>query len=115
MHIVQGKIFLKENPDQDQEVSVYIRVLDTSRADAASVKVKETVLHLVQFSDIYMNGYPFKLQIDKIDPRRRYEVDVLIDLDNDGKTGKGDYISKQAYPVLTKGYPEYVEVEVSIV
>ncbi len=112
MHTVKGKIFLKEYPDFNQEVSVYIRLMDTGRADAASLKVFESVNHLVRFRDICKNGYPFQFQTDKIDPRRRYEIEVLVDMDNDGKTGKGDYISKQAYPVLTKGYPDYVEVEI---
>ena len=44
---------------------------------------------------------------------RRYEVSVLVDLDGDGKTGKGDYINKQSYPVLTKGFPDFAEVIVS--
>ena len=112
MLLVTGKVFLKEDPGIDQDVSAYVQLLDTSRADAASVKVAETV-YQVKLQDFFTNGLQFQLQVDEIDPRRRYEVNALVDLDKDGKMGKGDYISKQAYPVLTKGYPDYVEMEVS--
>ena len=113
MATVTGKIFLKEDPGINQDVSVYVQLLDTSRADAASVKVAEAFYDLVKLRDLFTNGLQFQLQVEGIDTRRRYEVNALIDLDHDGKMGKGDYISKQAYPVLTKGYPNYVEVEVS--
>lgn len=113
MLTVTGKIFLKDDPAVIQEGHVYVQLLDTSRADAASVKVTETVYPQVKLQDLFSNGLQFQLQIDEIDPRRRYEINVLVDLDGDGKMGKGDYISMQAYPVLTKGYPDYVEVEVS--
>ena len=113
MLTVTGKIFIKDDPGAIQEGSVYVQLLDTSRADAASVKVTETVYHQVKLQDLFTNGRQFQLQVGEINPRRRYEINLLVDLDGDGKMGKGDYISKQAYPVLTKGYPDYVEVEVS--
>ena len=112
MPVVTGKVFLKDDPGKSCKANVYVRLLDTGRADASSVKVTETIYEKVDLSGIFKNGMPFRLQTDETDPKRRYEISVLVDLDGDGKKGKGDYITMQAYPVLTRGYPDHVEVTV---
>lgn len=115
MPIVRGKIFIKEDPGAKFDGVLYVRILDTSRADASSEKVNEMIFPKINLQDLFLKGKQFKLQLDEIDNSKRYEVSVLLDFDGDGKRGKGDYITKKAYPVLTRGYPDYVEVEISII
>ena len=115
MPVVNGKIYIKNDPGGIRDTIVYVRLLDTSKADASSIKITEVIYKQVNLRDLFTKGLQFHLYVDKIDSSLRYEINVLADLDKDGKMGKGDYITKQAYPVLTKGYPEYVEVEVSLI
>jgi uncharacterized lipoprotein YbaY len=112
MALLRGKVLINEEPEADQEVCVFIRLLDTSRADLSSIKVGEVVYEQIRLTDLFSTGLPFQMKIDKVDPHLRYTLSVLVDLDKDGKKGKGDYISKQSYPVLTKGHSDYVEVVV---
>ena len=113
MVLLTGKVFITEKPESDQDVCVFIRLLDTSLADVSSNKVGEVVYEQVKLSNLFTSGLPFQMKVDKVDPHLRYTLSVLVDLDKDGKKGKGDYIVKQSYPVLTKGAPDYVEVVVS--
>ena len=113
MALLTGKVFITEEPEADQEVSVFIRLLDTSLSDVSSIQVGEVVYKQVKLTHLFSLGFPFQMKVDTLHPHLRYTVSVLVDLDKDGKKGKGDYISKQSYPVLTKGYPNYVEVVVS--
>jgi uncharacterized lipoprotein YbaY len=112
---ISGKIYLKENPALNQPVEVIVKLADTSKADLAATIISKEVYSEVDLFGLLGDGMSFQLTVDQVDPVRRYEISVLVDLDGDGRKGKGDYISKQAYPVLTKGYPQYVEVEVSII
>ena len=113
MVCLTGKVIINEKPDADQEVCVFIRLFDTSLADVPSKKVGEVVYDQVALASIFSLGLPFEMKMDTIDPHLRYTIRVLVDLDKDGKKGKGDYISKQSYPVLTKGAPDSIEVVVS--
>jgi len=111
---VKGRIFLRESSGAGSAVTVFVRLIDTGKMDIRSVKIAEMVYES-NLQELEKNGLPFVLNIDDIDVSKRVEISVLADVDGDGKAGKGDYISKQAYPVLTKGYPDYVEVEVLVI
>jgi uncharacterized lipoprotein YbaY len=86
----------------------YVRLLNTSLADAASAAVAEQVIDHISTGE----KAAFILEPNSIDERDSYTVSVLVDLDGDGKVSKGDYISMQSYPVLTYGYPNELTVEV---
>ncbi len=55
----------------------------------------------------------FAIDVDDndIDPRARYVVAAHADLDADGEVSRGDYITMQSYPVLTRGYPFHANLE----
>ena len=115
MPFVSGKVIIKEKPVKEQTGIIYIRLIDASKIDVSSIKVKEIVDTDISVIAVYEKGFSFRMEIDDINPKVRYEIAVFIDLEKSGKKSKGDYITKQSYPVLTKGYPDYVEVEVSVI
>jgi hypothetical protein len=55
----------------------------------------------------------FSVEIDdaQVDPRAHYTVAAHADLDGDGAVSVGDYVSTEAYPVLTRGHPNSANVE----
>ena len=92
--------------------TVYVKLRDTSRIDARALTVDEVVLHGVDLNEVQRAGLASRLSAAEVDPRARYEVGVLVDLDGDGRPSVGDYINVRSYPVLTRGFPDHVEVEV---
>ena len=108
--LISGDIRFAEHPSLPEGAKIYVRLLDTSLADAPAKVVAEQVL-----TDISKNansGEPVSFTIDgKIENQQgSYSISVLIDVDGDGKRGKGDFINMQSYPVLTFGYPSQVSV-----
>jgi uncharacterized lipoprotein YbaY len=106
--VVKGEIKFAGKPDVPASAKIYVRLLNTSLADAPSNIVAEQVIdHLRNDEKI-----AFRLEPDSINERDSYTVSVLVDVDGDGKISKGDYISMQSYPVLTFGSPTEVTIEV---
>ena len=111
---IKGKIFLLQAPKEDTLVIVYVRLIENSKIDLPSVKIAESIYNS-NLQILFRKGLSFLVNIDHISLNKRYEISVLVDVDEDGKTGKGDYINKQSYPVLTMGCSDYVEIEVSLI
>ena len=112
MSVVSGKILLDSWRGASDNATVYIRLQDTSHIDAAAITVAEEILHDVLVEKFVGEGLEFRMIVDHVEPRVRYQVRVLVDLDGDGEVSVGDYISTLAYPVLTRGHPDYVEIHV---
>jgi sporulation-control protein spo0M len=110
MCVVTGRILLEGWQGESGPATVYVRVLDTSRADASAVTVSSLTLDEVALDLMEQEGIEFSLEIPAVDPRTRYTVSVVVDLDGDGQSSPGDYRSMQAYPVLTHGHGSWVEV-----
>jgi hypothetical protein len=70
----------------------------------------KVVLHNVRLDEIQEHGITFSLSVREVDPRARYEVSVLVDVDGDGETSVGDYRNTVSYPVLTRGFPVELEI-----
>ncbi len=112
MHVVSGKILLKDWAGESGPATVYVRLLDTTRIDAPSSVAAEVVVQDVRLDRAEKEGIGFRLSVEEIDPRARYEVAAWIDVDRDGAKGRGDYTSTASHPVLTRGYPDQVLVPV---
>jgi hypothetical protein len=110
MQKVRGKVLLDGWQGEPGPATVYARLLDTSWIDAPAKTVDEVVLHDVRLDEIQDKGLAFSLAVQEVDPRARYEVSVLVDLDGDGETSAGDFRNTASYPVLTRGFPDEVEV-----
>lgn len=71
---------------------------DTTIADAAAVGIARLDIPNVSFRP-GREPLAFAFPSMQLDPSRRYEVRVHIDLDGDGRVGPGDHITTQSYPV----------------
>jgi hypothetical protein len=110
MGVVTGRILLDGWQGELGPATVYVRVLDTSRADASAVTVSTLTIRNVGLGLMGPEGIDFSLETDAADPRAHYTISVLVDLDGDGQSSPGDYRSMRAYPVLTHGHGNRVEV-----
>lgn len=106
--ILTGEIRFAEPPRLPEEAVAYVRLLDTTRADAAARVVAEQAL-----TGIAGGPIEFAMEASDIDPLRRYTVGVHISAHGGGRIRSGDYLNTQDYPVLTRAYPNRVCVTVN--
>lgn len=110
--LVRGKIVFDPVPEDLSGATVYVRLEDTSLADAPSRVVAEQVLTHVPARVTTNDTVPFTLYGQQPDPRANYSVSVHVDMHSSGKIRQGDYINTESYPVLTFGYPACISVRV---
>lgn len=79
-------------------VSVYVRLEDVGRADAAAVPVAQQVMHGVGIAD-EASRLRFEIPAAGRRPNGEYGVRVHVDVDGDGEVSVGDYTSTQSYRV----------------
>ena len=91
---------------------VVAQVEDYSRADAPSPVIGETVRSDVVFEADGRERFRIEIPPGAIDERNMYSVRVHVDVDGSGSIDTGDLITMRSYPVLTRGHPDEVEVEV---
>jgi len=106
---VSGKIEFGDVREHAHNVTVYVRVQDTGRADASAQTVAEQVLRGV---NIVPGAQPTPFTVEGIpqNPNARYVVRVHADVDGNGIVSRGDYISTQSYPVRTSGQREVLTI-----
>jgi len=94
--------------------SLYVKVEDVSRADAAARLVAETIVPLEQ-PLAAGSTVPFSIMIPEVSEGVRYNVRAHIDCSGSGEIRAGDLISTQAYPVFTLWHTDSVVVEVEAI
>jgi uncharacterized lipoprotein YbaY len=109
---ITGTIEFPEATKLPPQAKVYVRLLDTSAADAPARLVAEQVLQELPAEAHERKKIRFELRSGLVDERADYTVSVLVDVDGDGRLGRGDFINMQSYPVLTRGYPSNIEIVV---
>lgn len=97
-------------PEDLPVATVRVRVHDVSSADEEPAVAGEQVLPR---APLRAGALPFEVQVDQVDPRGRYSVHVHVDLDGSGRVSEGDLLSTRSAPVLTRGAPDVVTVEVT--
>ena len=110
--LVNGKIVFGETPPAFEGATVYVRLEDTALMDAPSRVLTEETLKDVSYNgagsiDFTLDG---ELPTDKTG--MSYTVSAHVSMDGSKDIAKGDYITKQAYPVLRKQYPDNVTITV---
>jgi hypothetical protein len=88
-----------------------VMVEDTTRADARAEVVAQ-VFATVTEPRAAGEWMTFQLTVPDVDERARYDVRAYVDCSGSGAVSSGDRITTQAYPVLTHGAADRVEVEV---
>lgn len=111
-HTVRGEIELPEGVPADQPAHITVQVEDVSRADAPSEVIGEWLLDVERLGTL--RSVPFEVNVPKerIDERRLYSVRVHVAFRATGEIAKGDFLSMQSYPVLTRGYGHDARVQV---
>lgn len=106
---VSGEIVFDESAPPFAGAVIHIRLEDVSRADAASREVARLDIPGYSHSP-GAKPLQFSLSAGGIDPSRRHELRVHVDLNGNGQVDAGDQISMESYPVLTQGYPKHATV-----
>jgi uncharacterized lipoprotein YbaY len=107
--LVHGEITFDDTPVFD-DATVYVRLEDTALMDAPSRIVTEEKIDNVSYNgagsiDFTLDG---ELPTDKTG--MSYVVSAHVSMDGSKDIATGDYITKQAYPVLRKKYPDDVTI-----
>lgn len=103
MTTVWGKIALPDDVPTEAG-AILVVVEDVSRADSPSVIVGQTRLGRMPLAP--GATIPFSVEVPPevaIDPRAAYSLRVHVDVSASGEIEKGDLVSTQSYPVLTRG------------
>lgn len=110
--LVHGAIVLPPDMTPVTPSSVRVEVEDISRADMPSEVVGYQLISTGAVSG--GEAIPFNIEIPAslIDPQRLYSVRAHIAMHNSGEIERGDYITMQTYPVLTRGYGNRVMIAV---
>lgn len=111
---VRAEIVLPRDAPRWAE-QVVVRVEDVSRADAPSTVLAERRLRSVALPDAGVLEVEVEVPGSLVDPRRTYAVSVHVDISGSGEVGRGDLVSTQSHPVLTRGAGRAVRVPVRVV
>jgi hypothetical protein len=103
---VTGQIIISSGVPQFSGGVAHIRLVDTTYQDAVGVSVSEMTISDIQHQgrDTILN---FRLEIselDRIESKNDYSVQVWIDVSGNGKPQAKDLFTRQNYPVLTHGF-----------
>jgi hypothetical protein len=108
---VTGRIVFGDDAPTLTGVRVFIRLEDTTYADAPARAVAERMIEAVAY-DGGASGIPFSLDVPAVAGRVRLTLQVLVDVDGDGKATPGDYINMVSVPVSLDAAVEEIEVPV---
>ena len=110
--LVTGSIILGGEVRAFTGATVYVRLEDVSRADAAATLVAEQVLEGVSHRAGAEEGLDFALYGPPPAEGADCNVSVHVDVDGDGEVSRGDYVTVESYPVLRREAPDRVRVRV---
>jgi uncharacterized lipoprotein YbaY len=110
--LVKGVIVFDEETRPFFGATVYVRLEDVSLQDAPSKLIAEQVLRNISYDKDDYQGIKFEIHDNVLDDNARYSISAHVDVDNDGKISKCDFITTQSYPVITYGYPDNLKVGV---
>ena len=110
--IIKGKITFEKEVPSFLNATLYVYLENTSFIDAASKVVADYMHRNVNVNPEAPHTLSFELAYTDLHPKDSFAIRVHIDIDNDGKVSKGDFINMQSYPVITFGYPMEVSIEV---
>jgi uncharacterized lipoprotein YbaY len=108
--VVEGEIRFPPDVEPFVGATLRVRLLDATFADGPARTVAEQTIRDVSHSGGPERTIAFALRGEGLDARARYVVRVHVDVDDDGRVSRGDYISTESYPVLTFGHPNRVVV-----
>lgn len=115
--VVHGTINADSLDVQFEDVTVYVQLVDASLQDVSSILLGEQILENVNYdSRLRYAGILFSIPIEfEIHESATYHVSAHADIDGDGQTSKGDWISMASHPVLSHGSTNEASIILSLV
>jgi putative lipoprotein len=110
--VVRGEVALPPDMGRLEAAQVVVRVEDVSRADAPSVVVGEQRFKGTDLAEAERIPFAVEIPAELIDERATYAVSVHVDVSGSGNVERGDLITTESYPVLTRGHPDEMNVRV---
>src|SRR5262245_60296143 len=106
--LARGSVTIDADPSGLRNARVYVRLEDTSRADASSRIVAEQVLSGAAFAP----GAPLRFELRGQVGSGQCNLRVHVDVDGDGQVSPGDYVSTESYPVTPSTGQQDLQVRV---
>lgn len=110
--VVLGSVVIPDDITEPLTGTMIVVVEDVSRADAPSEVVGEHRQAGVTLEAGAALPFMIEVPANRINERRSYSVRAHIDVSGSGEIDKGDLISTQSYPVLTRGRGIEARIEV---
>lgn len=88
---------------------------DVSRADAPSEVIGAHRVEGVEVAPGAVLPFAIEVPADAIDERNSYSLRAHVDISRTGTVERGDLLSMQSYPVLTRGYGREATIAVRTV
>lgn len=115
--VVSGQVRIAPSVLPLAGATVHVYLEETSAADAPANGLAEVQLPLRRHPVHPESGWSilaFTIRLNRavgsVDSAARYTVRVWVDADSDGHVGPHDLFSDQAYPVLTHGFGNRVDI-----
>jgi uncharacterized lipoprotein YbaY len=110
--LVTGEVVFDENTNPFSGATITVRLEDVGMMDGPATVVAEQVIRNVSYDGNGKKSVSFTLQGSLPNDNSSYSVSSHVSMDGSDDIQKGDYITKQSYPVLTHGNPNRVSVHV---
>ncbi len=112
---IQGEIVLPTGGPPIGSADVVICVEDISRADAPSLVIGEQRQKGLLLHPGARLPFVIEVPTEMIDERNLYSIRAHVDRSGSGVVKKGDFVSTETYPVLSRGYGVSATVKVKAV
>jgi uncharacterized lipoprotein YbaY len=107
--LARGSVTIDADLSGLRDARVYVRLEDTSRADASSRIVAEQTLS----GAALIQGSPLRFELRGALPGgSQCTLRVHVDVDGDGQVSPGDYVSTESYPVTPSTAQHDMQVRV---
>ena len=115
--VVHGTINADSIDVRFEDITVYVKLVDASLQDVSSVLLGEQTLENVNYdSRLRYAGILFSIPVEfQINESATCYVSAHADIDGDGRTSKGDWVSMTAHPVLSHGNANEASIILSLV
>lgn len=101
-HDITGELTFEGAPVDLTGAAVLVRVDDVSRADAASSPIAEFRIEALPEGTTTATPIAFALTAELPDDRAQYALWARVDLDRDGQTSVGDFLTMETVSVMTR-------------
>ena len=112
---ITGRVCTHRPTRRSAIATVYVRVLDVSRADvAAAATIAEVKIEDIRVTEGTFLVVPFALGVDEslLEPRASYNLAAHVDLSGSGTVTAGDYVTTISIPLSHQRLRGIVEVPV---